>query len=110
MEMSDFAPHFADFEWPWYMPSVDEYLEIVNTSRLRNAKVWGENADRYFPNEAAMIRWLDQPSLVPFLTHLPISKKKAFRTFVVKRMIEETRQNDGRCFETFRRINLAAMK
>lgn len=110
MSMNEFATHFAEFEWPWYMPSVDEYSKLIKASEFKDARVWGENADRYFPEEEAMIRWLDQPSLVPFLAHLPITKKDAFRTFVVKRMIEETKQNDGRCFETFRRINLAAIK
>ena len=54
-----------------------------------------------------MIRWVDQPSLVPFLTHVPEKSKQVFRDFVVERMIEETRQEDGRCFETFRRINVS---
>ena len=57
-----------------------------------------------------MTRWIDQPSLVPFLAHVPEQDKEAFRTFVVDRMIQETRQPDGRCFETFRRINVAATK
>jgi trans-aconitate 2-methyltransferase len=110
MALKDFAPHFAGFEWPWYMPCVDEYRERVKASNLEDARVWGENADRYFPDEEMMIRWLDQPSLVPFLARIPVAQKNAFRTFVVKRMIAETQQGDGRCFETFRRINLAAVK
>lgn len=110
MALNGFAAHFAKFEWPWYMPSVDEYLALVETSGLHEARVWGENADRYFPNEETMIQWIDQPSLVPFLAHVPAQDKDAFRTFVVRRMIEETRQDDGRCFETFRRINVSAMK
>jgi len=110
MALEEFTPHFAEFEWPWYMPSIDAYLDLVKISGLRDARVWGENADRHFPDEEAMIRWIDQPSLVPFLAHIPIPLKDALRTFIVTRMIEETRQNDGRCFETFRRINVAAMK
>ena len=110
MALERFAPHFAVFEWPWYMPSVEDYEALVAASGLRDARVWGENADRVFPDEEAMIRWLDQPSLVPFLAHVPDGEKTAFRTFVVERMIEETRQPDGRCFETFRRINVSATK
>ncbi len=37
-------------------------------------------------------------------------QKKEFRDYVVRRMIEETKQSDGRCFETFRRINVSAQK
>ncbi len=110
MALEEFATHFAEFEWPWYMPPFDEYVDLVKASELHDARVWKENADRYFPDEEAIIRWIDQPSLVPFLAHIPVPKKDPFRSFVVKRMIEETKQKDGRCFETFRRINVEAMK
>ena len=110
MALDDFAAYFIDFEWPWYMPPIDEYRILVDSSGLRDARVWGENADRYFPDQEAMIRWIDQPSLVPFLTHVSDGDKGSFREFVVGRMIEETKQDDGRCFETFRRINVSATK
>jgi len=110
MALDDFAEHFAEFEWPWYMPSVDEYRSLVESSGLHNVKVWGSNADRYFPSEEAMIRWIDQPSLVPVLAYVPAQDKESFRELVVCRMIQETKQGDGRCFETFRRINVSATK
>jgi trans-aconitate methyltransferase len=110
MAAGEFAVHFAGFDWPWYMPSVEEYTALMDASGMDRARVWGENADRYFPDRQAMIRWIDQPSLVPFLAHLPASVKPRFREYVIKRMIEETRQDDGRCFETFRRINVSARK
>jgi trans-aconitate methyltransferase len=106
----EFHASFVAFEWPWYMPSVDEYQSLAESSGLHNVRVWGENADRYFPDEEAMTRWIDQPSIVPFLTCLADSEKETFRNFVVRRMIEQTRQKDGRCFETFRRINISAVK
>ncbi len=110
MALDQFAAYFTEFEWPWYMPPIDEYQVLVESSGLHNARVWGGNADRYFPDEEAMIRWIDQPSLVPFLTHVSDRDKDTFREFVVGRMIEETKQDDGRCFETFRRINVSATK
>ena len=108
--MDEFTKYFSDFEWPWYMPSVGEYKLLVEQSKLRDAKVWGENADRFFPDTEAMIRWVDQPSLVPFLALVPSKDKAAFRKFVVDEMIKETKQDDSRCFETFRRINLFARR
>jgi trans-aconitate 2-methyltransferase len=72
--------------------------------------VWGENADRYFPDIGSMVKWVDQPSLVPFLEYVPQSDKQGFRNYVVEKMIETTLQKDGRCFETFRRINVLARK
>ena len=57
-----------------------------------------------------MVRWVDQPSLVPFLAHLDDNTGPAFRDAVVARMIEETRLPDSRCFEAFRRVNVWAKK
>jgi trans-aconitate 2-methyltransferase len=110
MEKDDFSRYFSDFSWPWYMPTIDEYTQLVNQSELKAAKVWGENADRYFPDTETMIGWVDQPSLVPFLTRIPESHKTDFREYVVGEMLRETKQPDGKCFETFRRINLFASK
>lgn len=110
MAKEEYRPFFAEFEWPWYMPLVDEYQKLVEASGLQDVRVWGENADRYFPDEQTMIRWIDQPSLVPFLVHVDDREKESFRGFVVRRMIEEAKQADGTCFETFRRINVSARK
>jgi trans-aconitate 2-methyltransferase len=110
MSLPLFSPYFAGFQWPWYMPGIDEYAALVESSGLQAVHVWGENADRFFADAEAMIRWIDQPSIVPFLTFIPQEQRKEFRDYVVRRMIEETRQRDGRCFETFRRINVAAYK
>ncbi len=55
-----------------------------------------------------MTRWIDQPSLVPFVSHVDGSRKDAFREYVVGKMIQKTREEDGRCFEAFRRINVWA--
>ena len=110
MSAEEFAVHFAGFDWPWYMPSVEEYSALMDASGMDNGRVWGENADRFFPDAKEMIKWIDQPSLVPFLAHVQDRDKTAFREYVIKRMIEETRQDDGRCFETFRRINVSAHK
>jgi trans-aconitate 2-methyltransferase len=110
MAAEAFAGHFAGFDWPWYMPSVEEYSALVEASGLREGRVWGENADRYFPDATELIKWIDQPSLVPFLAPVPERDKAAFREHVIRRMVEETQQDDGRCFETFRRINVSAHK
>lgn len=110
MEKEEFSSFFSDFLWPWYMPTIDEYTQLVSQSELKAAKVWGENADRYFQDTETMIAWVDQPSLVPFLACIPESYKANFREYVVGEMIWETKQADGKCFETFRRINLTAKK
>ncbi len=110
MALDPFARYFAGFQWPWYMPPIDEYEDLVRQSGLCDVRVWGENADRFFPDAETMIRWIDQPSLVPFLVCVPEPEKGVFREFVVKRMLEETKQDDGTYFETFRRVNARARK
>lgn len=110
MTLEELRMYFSGFEWPWYMPSIDEYDCLAGSSGLRDVRVWGENVDRYFPDAEAMIRWIDQPSLVPFLALVADPAKDSFRDYVVRRMIDKTKQEDGRCFETFRRINVSGTK
>jgi trans-aconitate 2-methyltransferase len=110
MNLPHFSTYFEGFSWPWYMPTVEEYSALVRSTGFEEIDVWGENADRYFPDEDAMIRWIDQPSLVPFMIRIAEPDKVSFREFVVNRMIQETKQADGKCFETFRRINVYARK
>jgi len=105
-----FSPHFRDFAWPWYMPSLGQYMWLAARTRFHEIRVWTENADHAFAGSEAMIRWVDQPSLVPFLARVPEADKGPFRETVVRRMIEETQRGDGTCFETFRRINVFARK
>ena len=92
------------------MPTIDEYTQLVTQIELKAAKIWGDNADRYFPDTETMIGWVDQPSLVPFLVCLPESHKGDFREYVVGEMIRKTQQSDGKCFEIFRRMHLHAKK
>jgi trans-aconitate methyltransferase len=110
MALPEFAGYFADFVWPWFMPDPVEYETLVRRFPFRSVRVWGENADRYFPNAEAMTRWIDQPSLVPFLARIEEHDRQAFRDHVVAKMIEQTLQKDGTCFETFRRVNVLARK
>lgn len=106
MARPSFAPLFADFEWPWYMPTLEEYARIVASAGFSEHRVWDVNADRYFPDAASMIAWVDQPSIVPFLEHLPSALRPAFRDQVIEGMLDATLQADGRCFETFRRVEV----
>lgn len=105
-----FRRYFAGFEWPWFMPTVDEYRALVGRCPFAESRVWEENADRYFADAESITKWIDQPSLVPFLPRVEPPDREPFRDAVVEGVLEETRQADGRFFETFRRINLLARK
>lgn len=107
---SKYSEYFESFEWPWFMPTLGQYEELVSQHDFSEWKVWGENVDRYFKSKDEMIKWIDQPSLVPFLKFLPDTHKEQFRNEVVRRMVDKTIQPDGTCFETFRRINVFARK
>lgn len=105
-----YSNYFKEFSWPWFMPSIETYQTIAQETDFSKIQVWGENADRNFENSEAMTKWIDQPSIVPFLKCVPEDEKQNFRNYVVERMIKETKQKDGTCFETFRRVNVRAVK
>ncbi len=110
MNQIPYKPFFTQFSWPWYMPTLEEYRTLAKQAGFSEIQVKEVNADRYFADSDSMIRWIDQPSLVPFLQPLPKDLKSAFREKTVQQMIRRTIQPDGRCFETFRRIQVQAKK
>jgi len=110
MNSDEFRGAFAGFEWPYFMPTLDDYKRLFGESPFLDAKIWGENADRFFPNVEAMLGWIDHPSIVPFKRHLDELVAERFHKAAAARMIETTKQDDGTCFETFRRINVLAHK
>lgn len=105
-----YKEYFSDFEWPWFMPSKAEYEVLTENIGFSEVTISEENADRYFANADEMIRWIDQPSLVPFMQCVPYEVKKEFRDEVVEEMLGRALQPDGMCFETFRRINVRLIK
>jgi trans-aconitate 2-methyltransferase len=106
----EYLTSFSEFDWPWYMPTVDEYKALLDEAAFSEKKVWSENTDKHFESTEVMTKWIDQPSLVPFLGCIAGEYRQCFRDAVVGRMIEETLQKDGTYFETFRRINVLARK
>jgi len=110
MAEKQYKEYFDNFQWPWFIPTVEEYKVLIENAGFGKINIEIENADRYFPTEEEMIKWLDQPSLVPFIIHVPDEKKKEFRQRVIDTMMEKAKQPDGSCFETFRRINIKAEK
>lgn len=110
MSDQDYVGYFEKFEWPWYMPTTEQYRALVEEVAFGDKRVWDQNGDTFFETVEAMVAWIDQPSLVPFLGHLDARDRQRFRDTVVERMIDKTRQDDGRCFETFRRINVLVRK
>lgn len=110
MGIPQYRRYFQDFEWPWYMPEIEEYQALIKRLPYREAKVWGENADRYFPNADSIVKWIDQPSLVPFMAVLRPPTSSFFRDLVVQKMLKATKEADGTYFEIFRRINVSARK
>lgn len=110
MAEKNYVNYFKKFSWPWFMPTIEAYQRLAQETDFSNIEIWGENADRNFENSDVMTKWIDQPSIVPFLRCIPEAEKQNFRNYVVERMIEETRNEDGTCFETFRRVNIRAIK
>ncbi len=110
IEFKEYINYFPEFQWPWYTPSLDEYENILKDFTFSELNVWEENTDRFFPDKEAVIRWVDQPNIVPFLEYIPEDKKKIFREIVIEQMTKEALQENGQYFEKFRRINVFAKK
>jgi trans-aconitate 2-methyltransferase len=110
MDYPTYSEYFKNFVWPWYMPRINDYEVLVNQQKFSDSRCWEENADRNFRTKEDMVKWIDQPSIVPFLKLLPKGKQSEFRDEVVRIMVDRTIQPDGTCFETFRRINVFARK
>lgn len=110
MKLPQFASYFHNFTWPWFMPSKNQYMALIEPVGFSDIKIVEENKDRYFSDADEMIKWIDQPSIVPFIKYLPDGIEEAFRQDVIQSMIERTQQKDGTFFETFRRINVTAKK
>jgi trans-aconitate 2-methyltransferase len=88
MTQPRYTGYFQSFEWPWYTPTLGEYENLAKQTQFREVEVWGEIADRYFPDKETMIKWVDQPSIVPFIDRIPLEEKESFREYTVKKMVE----------------------
>ena len=86
---------FDDFEWPWYMPGLEEYKQLLSDSKFYRIKVWEENKDRFFKNSKEMIRWIEQPSIVPFLGKVIDEYKNSFKKDVIDKMMESVLNHLG---------------
>jgi trans-aconitate 2-methyltransferase len=109
MALPRFHPYFEAAPWPWFMPAPAEYEALVLRKGFTTYHTWTENADRYFTKDE-LVRWIDQPSLVPLVALVKGEEKSAMRDLVVEKMIERTKTSDGRYFETFRRQHMYAIK
>lgn len=110
IQSEKYKQYFNDFEWPWYMPTKNNYEKIIIDSGFFVYSITEVNRDRFFSNTDEMIKWIDQPSIVPFISIIPDEMKAEFRDEVINAMLEKTLQKDGTCFETFRRIHIKASK
>jgi len=110
MSEREYAAYFKGFDWPWYIPTAEQYSAQLDQVPFQEKKVWCENADRYFTSVEEMVKWIDQPSIVPFSSCVAAKDRARFRDAVVEQMVRRTIQDDGRCFESFRRINVFARK
>lgn len=110
MGQASYAKYFTDFVWPWYMPTATEYRHSLSQSPFDNAEVREESMERLFPSDAPLIKWIDQPCLVPFLAVIDEKNKQPFRDTVIAQMIKRTKQAGGGFLERFFRLDILAKK
>ncbi len=105
-----YSKYFTDYEWPWFLPSKEQYTEFISTVGFSSCTIRYLNQDRHFSNASDIVGWVDQPCLVPFIKYIPQKLKETFRQEVIEEMLKKTRQPDGTYFEIFRRIRICAQK
>ncbi len=101
---------FRDFEMPWFMPSKSHYEELIANIGYSHFTITEVNRDRYFSTSDEMIKWIEQPCIVPFIECIPNTLKSKFCEEVIEEMLDRTQQPDGTYFETFRRLQIYAQK
>ena len=105
-----YTEFFKNFEMPWFMPSKSHYAELIANIGYSHFTITEVNRDRFFPTSDEMIKWIDQPCIVPFMECIPDILKSTFREEVIEEMLGRTQQPDSTCFETFRRLQIYAQK
>ncbi len=110
MQAPPFTHEFAGFRWPWVFPSPRAYEALLAASPFVASRVWTEEHDQRFPTPEALVGWIDNPCLIPFVQALPDDLRKPFRDAVVAAMLARTRQPDGAHVERFRRIDVWARR
>lgn len=107
MAAPPFPEAFADFRWPWYFPALPAYENLLQRSGLAEWRAWTEIKDQRFPSADAIIGWIDNPCLIPFLQALPADLRKPFRDGVVGATLTRTRRPDGSLIEAAIRFALS---
>lgn len=105
-----YTKYFLNFEYPWFMPSKAYYEKLISTIGFSSYTITEVNRDRYFSTSSEMVKWIDQPCIVPFIKYIPQAQKETFRKEVIEEMQKRTQQSNGTYFETFRRIKVYAQK
>ncbi len=110
MTAPPFPEAFAGFRWPWFFPTLPAYEDLLRASPFPEWRAWTEHRDQRFPGPDALVGWIDNPCLIPFVQALPAELRKPFRDGVVEAMLARTRQPDGTYIEPFRRMNVWARR
>ena len=110
METPPFPEAFAGYRWPWFFFSLPAYEGLLRASSFAEWRTWTEHHDQRFSGADALVGWIDNPCLIPFVQALPADLRKPFRDAVVQAMLRQTEQPDGTYLEPFRRIDVWARR
>jgi hypothetical protein len=103
---------FNGFHWPWYFPEFDDYLTLLARSPCAAPALGRDEEDRVYRSTDALVAWLEQPVLVPFIAHLLRRglQTEPFKREVVTRMVDASSNGDGTYTVQFRHLLLSAEK
>lgn len=110
MALPPFPEAFARFRWPWFFPDVAAYESLLQAAPFPEWRAWLEEKVQRFPAADALVGWIDNPCLIPFVQALPEELRRPFRDGVVQAMRARTGQPDGSHVEPFSRMNVWARR
>ena len=111
IELPRFRGLFSGYQWPWYLPNVLEYENLLANAHFNIHSVSLDTDKRLFSDTDAIVRWIEQPCLVPFLDFIQDERdKKDFHDVVVNEILRRTKKGDGTHLEIFKLLNVTAAK
>jgi trans-aconitate 2-methyltransferase len=103
-----FERFFENFELPWYLPSREEYMELLNDEEFYNIKVFYKDYKVVFVSINEILDWWSSAGLRPYLVALPEREQEYF-IYAVGMQYENNRTKRGIEFD-FRRLFAFAEK
>lgn len=99
---------YSAWEFPWYLPDKEEYVELLTAAGFRNVDVSCKCFRTVFTGTGELMNWLVSAGLRPYLSVLP-EREQEYLKYAIAMRFENSRTDNGIELE-FRRLFAFAEK